>query len=147
MSGCKEVTIDFVVVKGDPDMEAIEDDIRADLAKIGITANVRFLNEEEYSAAETEGDYNLLFGRTWGAPYDPHSYLSSFAVPAHFEYQASRNLEPPMTQDDLINKILGVQSLTDQRALGDKWKEILQDIHDQAVFYPLWGSRCVYYIK
>ena len=49
MSGCKEVTIDFVVVKGDPDMEAIEDDIRADLAKIGITANVRFANETRHA--------------------------------------------------------------------------------------------------
>jgi len=50
------------------------------------------LNSTEYTAAELEGDYHVLFTRTWGAPYDPHSYMASWAVPAHVEYSAIGNL-------------------------------------------------------
>ena len=85
---CKEATIDFIVKEDDPEMKAVEDDIRKDLAAIGITVNTRFLSDDEYRDAEVNGDYSVLFTRTWGAPYDPHSYMTSWAVPAHVEYSS-----------------------------------------------------------
>ena len=91
---CKNVEVDFIVQEGNPEMQAVEDDIRANLAKIGIKVNTLFLNDTEYRDAEVNGDYHLLFTRTWGAPYDPHSYMASWAVPSHVdvEYTAIGNL-------------------------------------------------------
>lgn len=71
MSNCKAVTIDFIVRDTDPVLGAVEDDIRNNLEAIGISVNTRFLNSTEYRDAELNGDYHLLFTRTWGAPYDP----------------------------------------------------------------------------
>jgi nickel transport system substrate-binding protein len=70
---CMAHDLIFIVKEGASQMIAVEDDIRRDLEKIGITLETIFANSTEYSNYETSGEYNLLFTNTWGAPYDPHS--------------------------------------------------------------------------
>ena len=102
----------------------------------------------QFDEAEKQGDYNLLFARTWGAPYDPHSYFSSFAQPAHSEYAALSGIEPPLvTRDELLEKIDRVQKESDVTARRELWREILQNVHEQAIFLPLWGTRIPYVIN
>lgn len=70
---CVTHELSFVVKEGSAQMKAVEDDIRSDLEKIGISLKTIFANATEYDIYEKEGNYNLLFATTWGAPYDPHS--------------------------------------------------------------------------
>lgn len=144
---CNKMEVNFIIRENDPEMAAVEDDIVQDLAKIGITVNTRVLNDSAYIDAELNGDYHMLFTRTWGAPYDPHSYLNSWAVPAHVEYSAIGGMEPPLTRDGLLNKITNVQLLSDPVEIGDRWEEILQAVHEQAMFLPLWGTRIPYVLN
>ncbi len=76
-----------------------------------------------------------------GAPYDPHSYMSSWSFPGHVEYSAIGGLELPLTRDLLLKKIDDVQQELDVVSRSQRWAEILNDIHQQAIFLPLWGSR------
>ena len=147
LSKCEARSVVFVVKEGDPEMAVVEDDIRQDLAKIGIKVETRFVDEAEYIKLEESGDYNLFFTRTWGAPYDPHTYLSSWDDPAHVEYSSTGNLEAPLTRKRLLEKISNVQKLTDEVEIRAKWKEILEDIHQQAIFLPLWGTRVPYVLN
>jgi hypothetical protein len=64
---CRALTVDFVLRDDDPEMAAVEDDIRRDLLKLNIQVNTRMLNASDYGDAERNGDFNLLFTRTWGA--------------------------------------------------------------------------------
>ena len=147
MSNCKAASIDFIVRDSDPQMQAVEDDIRQNLKAIGITVNTRSLTAEEYIDAELEGDYHLLFTRTWGAPYDPHSYMTSWSVPAHVEYSSIGNLEAPLTRELLIAKIEKVQTELSEQKINEQWREIHEDVHKQALFMPLWGSRIPYVLN
>lgn len=146
-SNCKSLVIDFVVLDSDPEMAAVEDEIRADLSKIGIEVKTRFLDRESYGDVQVNGDYNMFFSRTWGAPYDPHSYLLSWAVPSHVEYSAIENLAPPLTRDALTEKIANVQTELDEPTIRSKWREILEDVHHQALALPLWGARVPYVVN
>jgi ABC-type transport system substrate-binding protein len=146
-NNCKQITVDFIVRDSDPELAAVEDDIRQDLAKIGIQVNTRFLDAETYIETERNGDYNMLFTRTWGAPYDPHSYMMSWAVPSHVEYSAIGGLEAPLTRERLLEKIEEVQTQVDPHVLQEQWREILDDIHQQAMFLPLWGTRVPYVLN
>ena len=137
-ANCKELTLDFIIKNDDPEVAAVEDDIVQDLKKIGIKVNTRKLNASAYIDAELSGDYHMMFTRTWGAPYDPHSYLNSWAVPSHVEYSAIGKLESPMTRDILLQMIKDVQLLSDQRKISQGWEKVLQEIHKQAIFLPLW---------
>ncbi|ENF65751.1 bacterial extracellular solute-binding s, 5 Middle family protein, partial [Escherichia coli P0305260.10] len=57
--------------------------IQADMRQIG--ADVSLIGEEESSiyARQRDGRFGMIFHRTWGAPYDPHAFLSSMRVPSH----------------------------------------------------------------
>ena len=138
---CKEITVDFIIKEDHAQAIVVEDDIVKDLAKIGIKVKTRPLNASEYIEAELNGDYNMMFTASWGAPYDPHTYLNSWKQPAHVEYSALGKLEPPMTRDKLLEMIEAVQVETDLKEIAKGWEEIQQAIHDQAIFLPLWGTR------
>ena len=146
-ANCKEWTFDFIIKDDDPEVAAVEDDIVKDLAKIGIKVNTRKLNASAYIEAELNGDYNMMFTRTWGAPYDPHSYLNSWAVPSHVEYSAIGKLQSPLTRDILLQMIKDVQLLTDQSKIAKGWEGVLQEIHKEAIFLPLWGTRTPYVLN
>jgi ABC-type transport system substrate-binding protein len=146
-STCNSATIDFIVKQDDPEMEVVEDYIRQNLEEIGITVNTLFLNDTEYTDAELNGKYNVLFTRSWGAPYDPHSYMSSWAVPSHVEYSAIGGIQAPLTRDLLLGKIEKVQTELDEAEIATQWREILEDVHKQAIFMPLWGTRIPYVLN
>lgn len=65
MSDCTEHEVDFIVKADDPEGAVVEDDIREDLAKIGIKVNTVLLDSEAYSDAERNGTYHMLLSRTW----------------------------------------------------------------------------------
>ena len=147
LDSCRDISVDFIIKENHPHMAIVEDDIVQDLAKIGVKVNTRVLNSSAYGEAEKSGDFDMMLGSTWGAPYEPHTYLSSWKVPAHPEYAATRALEPPLTQTDLLAKIEDVMVQSDQRVIAEKYELILQEIHSQAIFLPLWGSRIPYVLN
>ena len=102
---------------------------------------MRVVNTTEYAELEESGDYHLLFGRTWGAPYDPHSYMSSWKEPSHFEHKATLGMTEPLTQDRMLTLIEEAQRETDTNVLAAKWREVHAGVHAQALFFPLWGTR------
>jgi hypothetical protein len=82
---CRALTVDFVLRDDDPEMAAVEDDIRRDLLKLNIQVNTRMLNASDYGDAERNGDFNLLFTRTWGArKYQDDWYETVVSKQPHF---------------------------------------------------------------
>ena len=92
---CKKHEVDFIMTEGDATLQAIEDDIRADLAKIGITVNRRVLPKDDFNKAMVDGDFHLAFSETWGPPYDPHSYATSWTAPNEAFYAALKACPRP----------------------------------------------------
>jgi hypothetical protein len=62
---CTPHKLDFIIVDTNPEMAVIEDDIRANLQKIGITVNIQKLDKETYIKTECNGSYSMLFTCTW----------------------------------------------------------------------------------
>ncbi|WP_354000780.1 ABC transporter substrate-binding protein, partial [Escherichia coli] len=55
--------------------------IQADMRQIGADASLIGEDESSIYARQRDGRFALSFHRTWGAPYDPHAFLSSMRVP------------------------------------------------------------------
>ena len=68
VSTCNPATLDFIMLQGDASIAAIEDDIRADLARVGITAVARTMDRDDLNKNMTSGNFDLCFSETWGAP-------------------------------------------------------------------------------
>jgi nickel transport system substrate-binding protein len=76
----------------------------------------------------------MIFGDTWGAPYDPHSFCSSMRVPSHADYQAQLGLPVKAELDKKIGEVLVT---VDETARQNTFRDILSTLHEQAVYLPL----------
>jgi nickel transport system substrate-binding protein len=77
---CADAEITFALLQGDAAHEAYANDIAAELKELGITVTQKPLEKDALNAAMVGGDYDMVFSETWGAPYDPHSYVKSWFV-------------------------------------------------------------------
>jgi ABC-type transport system substrate-binding protein len=140
-STCDPKVVDFIVQEGDATLAAIEDDVRSDLAKVDITVNTRMLNKADFNSNMTSGNFHLCFSETWGPPYDPHSYASSWKSPDEAHFAAMKGMQAPMTQAQLSTEITNVLVEWDLQKRQQKWATILKAVHDQAIDLPFSGKR------
>ena len=141
-AACKAVTLDFLLLDGNSVHAAIEDDIRADLAVIGIDVVSRAVDRETFNADMVAGNYDMVFSETWGAPYDPHSYVASWTTPDEWwttPYSALPTAGIDMTR--FAADVAAVIAEMDAEERQVKWTVILSLIHEEYLHLPLWGRR------
>lgn len=116
----------------------ISEFVQANLKRIGV--EMRIIGEEKQAFLDRQkrGDFDMQYSLSWGTPYDPQSYLSSWRVPAHGDYQAQTGLERKPWLDATITRLMSETDETRRRAM---YKEILTYVHDEAVYLPLTTSR------
>ena len=139
-SACTTKNVDFIVLDGDATLKSIEDNIRADLAPVGLNVAGSFLAKAEFNKAMQAGDSHLCFSDTWDPPYDPHSCANSWFTNNEAYHMALKGLPAPITYDVLKGKANAVQSspnVTDREA---KRKEILSTLHSSATELPSDGA-------
>lgn len=128
------LAIEFYFVGSDAQQKAIAEVVQAELKRIGIA--VRLAGEEANSIAarQKNGEFGMVFSETWGAPYDPHSYVSSMRVPSHADYQAQLGL--PM-KAELDREIGAVLVSIDEEKRQALYRDILTTLHEQAIYVPI----------
>ena len=141
-AACRNVTIDFLLLETNSMTAAIKDDIRSDLAVIGIDIVSRVVDYETFIADMVAGNYDMVFSETWGAPYDPHSYVASWTTPDEWwttPYSALPTAGIDMTR--FAADVAAVIAEMDAEERQVKWTVILSLIHEEYLHLPLWGRR------
>ena len=135
----KATTLDFMIREGNSMHAAIEDDIRADLAKIGITVTSRPVDADTFQTDRVAGNYDMVFSETWGAPYDPQSYVNSWTTPDEGFYTAlpTAGFDRAAFEAE-VDAVLGELDPAQRQA---KWTAVLKSVHDKVVALPLYGVR------
>ena len=85
------------------------------------------------------GNYDLVFSETYGAPYDPHSYIKSWATEDEAFYSALPTAG--VDRDVLAAKVDPIFADLDDASRQAKWTALLQQIHNEVVALPLYGVR------
>lgn len=130
----ERLEIELCFIGTDAVSKSMAEIIQADLRRVGI--DVKLVGEEESSvfARQHDGRFGMIFNRTWGAPYDPHAFVSSMRVPAHADYQAQLGLPDKAEIDVKIGQVLVTTDETARQAL---YTDILTRLHEEAVYLPL----------
>ena len=108
-AACKATTIDLKMQLGNAAHNAFSEDIAAELGKLGITVWPTFREtREELNEDMVAGNYDMVFSETWGPPYDPHSYVSSWTTPdeAHYSALPTAGIDTTQFAAD-VNAVLG----------------------------------------
>ena len=122
-----------------PQAKSMAEVVQANLKEIGVGVEIRIVEYEAWHAALEADEYDLTIQITWGAPYDPHSSLttwfkSGFAT-AHGQMYNSAEL------DTLITTIGGEQDeAARQVAYADLWRYL----DENAAIAPLVYSQRLY---
>ncbi|MBT9383582.1 nickel ABC transporter substrate-binding protein [Pseudooceanicola sp. CBS1P-1] len=130
----QDLLLELCFVGTDAVAKAKAEILQAQLAQVGI--GVRLTGEEESSiyARQRDGRFDMIFNRTWGAPYDPHAFLSSMRLPSHADYQAQLGLPDKAEIDAKIETVLTSTDPEQRQAL---YRDLLTRFHEAAVYLPL----------
>lgn len=134
MKDGKELALDLCFVGNDSLQKTVAEAVQGDLKRLGM--KVRLVGEEadSFYTRQRTGEFGMIFGDTWGAPYDPHSFCSSMRVPSHADYQAQLGL--PMKEE--IDRAIGeVLVSVDEEKRSELYRYIITTLHEQAVYLPL----------
>ncbi len=130
----KPLSVDLCFVGNNAVMKSVAEVLQADLAKVGIQVALIGEEQDAFYKRQHEGQFDLIFNDTWGPPYEPHSYVSSFRVPSHADYQAQLGLSMKKELDAMIGKVLVTQVEEKRQAL---YRHILTALHEAAVYLPI----------
>ena len=116
----------------------ISEYMQSDLKAIGVKLNIVGEEKQSFLDRQKSGDFDLQYSLSWGTPYDPQSYLSSWRIPAHGDYQAQVGMEKKEWVDKTITDLM-IEPSKEKRT--EMYKEVLTYIHDEAVYIPISYSR------
>ncbi|MDU4960258.1 MAG: nickel ABC transporter substrate-binding protein [Sporomusaceae bacterium] len=116
----------------------ISEYMQADLKAVGVRLNIVGEEKQAFLDRQKSGQFDLQYSLSWGTPYDPQSYISSWRIPAHGDYQAQLGLERKNWLDATAGKILVEY---DQAKRQKMYDELLTYIHEEQVYLPLSYSR------
>lgn len=130
----KELSLDLCFVGNDALQKALAEAIQGDLRKTGIRAVLIGEEPDSFYNRQRTGQFGMIFGDTFGAPYDPHSMVSSMRAPSHADYQAQAGLPMKADLDRQINQVL---LTVDEGKRQEIYRDILTTLHEQAVYLPI----------
>lgn len=134
----QELTLTFSVNSQNAQEESIAQVIQSNLKAVGIEVTIISEDKQTYLARQKSGDFDMQYSLSWGAPYDPQTYLTSWRVNGHGDYQAQLGLEKKAWLDDKINQAI---LSTDESQRQEDYKEIMTYITDQYIYVPISFSR------
>ena len=117
---------------------SISEFMQGDLKNLGIELKIIGEEKQAYLDRQKSGDFELQYSLSWGTPYDPQSYLSSWRIPAHGDYQAQVGMERKAWLDATITKLM---IEPDEQKRREMYRDVLTYVHDEGVYIPLSYSR------
>lgn len=116
----------------------ISEFVQSNLKDVGVKLNIVGEEKQAFLDRQRSGNFDLQYSLSWGIPYDPQSYVSSWRIPAHGDYQAQIGLKKKAWLDKTIGDLL---IEPDQAKRENMYKEVLTYIHSSCVYIPLTYSR------
>ncbi|RDY24163.1 nickel ABC transporter, nickel/metallophore periplasmic binding protein [Romboutsia maritimum] len=116
----------------------ISEYMQNDLKSVGVSLKIVGEEKQAFLDRQKSGEFDLQYSLSWGTPYDPQSYLSSWRIPAHGDYQAQIGMDKKKWLDETITKLMIEPN---ENTRKEMYKEVLTYIHEQGVYIPLTYSR------
>lgn len=125
-----------ILFSGDnPAHKMMAEIVQSDLQKAGVKARLRASEPSMYHNALLKGQFDLAFGETWGAPYEPLSVLYSMLVPGHIDFSAQSGLEnKPLLEKALRDVII---TNMESKEFKNKLSKALEMLEESGVYLPL----------
>ncbi|MDR2394780.1 MAG: nickel ABC transporter substrate-binding protein [Treponema sp.] len=130
----QELRIKFSYLGDNEAAKIIGQVLQNQYGKIGANIELIAQDDQSYYASQEEGLFEMMLTASWGDPFDPHSYFSSFRHPSHSDYAAQLGLSMKPQIDKAISTAL---NSTDEEETQANYTYVIRTLHEQAVYVPL----------
>ncbi|WP_260260226.1 nickel ABC transporter substrate-binding protein [Vibrio intestinalis] len=134
----EQLAVELIYHGHDANQKAIAEVIQANFKQVGIKLNLTAEERSRFYKRQKAGEFDLIFNNTWGAPYDPHSFVSGMRRPSHADYMAQAGLAMKPEIDKNIDAILSSTNEVERKKL---YAQLLTTLHEQAVYLPVTYMR------
>lgn len=114
--------------------ELLQDNFKA----VGIELEILGEEKQAFLDRQKSGKFDLQYSLSWGKPYDPASFVSSFRIPAHADYQGQKGLPNKAEIDQMVSDLLITPDENQRKQL---YAKLFQTLADEAVYIPISYSR------
>lgn len=115
---------------------------------MGIRATSLAVPKDVFNAMVSAGNFSAVLTESWGAPYDPHSFASSWRTLNEGDGIAQAGMQQPTKAefDALIDAVLGTAFVStnpnvERQRVARLWREILLSLNNNSVYAPLSYTR------
>ncbi len=112
--------------------------LQSNFKNIGVELKIIGEESQSFYDRQKAGDFDLMYSLSWGLPYDPQSFVSSWRTPSHGDYHAQAGMPKKEWMDKTIKKILIEPDMEKRQEL---YTQVLTYLHEQSVYIPLSYSR------
>ncbi|MGT2756290.1 nickel ABC transporter substrate-binding protein [Streptococcus ovuberis] len=105
--------------------------------KIGVDVQLKAIEEDDYWANAKSGDFDMMLTFSWGAPWDPHAWMSALTSKAEHGHPENIALEslPVKAEIDQIIKATLVEP--DEEKVDAGYKKVLTLLHEEGLYIPM----------
>ncbi len=137
----EELKLTFIYEGNNDAIKNLGQALQANLKKVGINLELKPEDSTVFYESQEKGLFNVIQSETWGMPFDPYSYFSSFRHPSHADYAAQSGIKEKADIDTAVTDMLHA---TDPKVAEDKSHFILSTLADEAIYVPLIYTRVPY---
>ncbi|MDO5095186.1 MAG: nickel ABC transporter substrate-binding protein [Peptostreptococcaceae bacterium] len=133
----EKLTLSFPYIASKITDKSVGEYVQGEWQKIGVQVELKAMEEKAYWENASKGDYDVMMNFSWGAPWDPHAFLTSMTEASDNggpDYKAQKGL--PM-KDELDKTIKALLVESDEAKLKEMYEYVLTTLHEQAVYIPI----------
>ncbi|OPH50493.1 nickel ABC transporter, nickel/metallophore periplasmic binding protein [Paenibacillus ferrarius] len=130
----KPLEIELVYMGPDQIEKPMAAAIQSDLKQIGVSLKTTGLERELRNKRMVAADFDLLFWSTYGAPYDPHSFVSTNYEKGYGIFESQQGIP---NKDVMHQQMRDVLLTVDEKERQKMYTSIFTTLHDQAAYLPL----------
>lgn len=137
----EELKLTFLYEGNNDAIKNLGQALQANLKKVGINVELKPEDSTVFYESQEKGLFNMIQSETWGMPFDPYSYFSSFRHPSHADYAAQSGISEKAEVDAAVSEMLNA---TDTKVAEEKSHYVLKTLSDEAVYVPLVYTQVPY---
>nr|WP_245596708.1 nickel ABC transporter substrate-binding protein [Shimazuella kribbensis] len=130
----KPLEIELVYMGSDQIEKPMSAAIQSDLKQIGVSLKTTGLEREIRNKRMETADFDLLFWNSYGAPYDPHSFISTNFAPGYGIFESQQGIPMKNELHQQMKDVLLTDNETDRQKL---YTSIFTTLHNQASYLPI----------
>lgn len=117
--------------------KAIGEYLQGEWKKLGIDVVLEAYDEDGYWANAGTGNFDVMLTSSWGAPWDPHTWLAALTIEAAHGHPENVSLEALAVKPELNSLIKNTLVAKSESEVAAGYKKALQILHQEAIYIPI----------